>query len=231
MSHIHFIGGEKGGVGKSVVARVLTQRLLDLNLPLAAADADSSHGTLARSYAQYTQHVDLEDCGSADEIMNRAMADERRVIVDLPAQSLRHLQNWFEGAAIMRFARELDLQITLWHVTDGGFDSVADLERMLNLLGSQLSYIVVKNHGRARDFSQFEDSTAKHALLLLNGKILELPELDSATMYKIDRFGSSFWAAVNNADGAWVLTPMERQRVRVWLERCYQQLDILGEAI
>ena len=106
MSHIHFIGGEKGGVGKSVVARVLTQRLLDLNLPLAAADADSSHGTLARSYAQYTQRVNLEDCSSADEIMNRAMADERRVIVDLPAQSLRHLQNWFEGAAIMRFARE-----------------------------------------------------------------------------------------------------------------------------
>jgi hypothetical protein len=231
VSHIHFIGGEKGGVGKSVVARVLTQRLLDLNLPFAAVDADSSHGTLARSYAQYTQRVDLNDCGSADEIMNRAMADERRVIVDLPAQSLRQLQNWFDGADVIRFARELNLNMTLWHVTDGGFDSVADLQRMLDLLGAQLSYIVVKNHGRARDFSQFEESPSKRSLLLLDGKILELPELDSATMYKIDRFGSSFWAAVNNSDGEWVLTSMERQRVRVWLERCYQQLDILGEAI
>ena len=108
---------------------------------------------------------------------------------------------------------------------------MADLERMLNLLGSQLSYTVVKNHGRARDFSQFEESAAKQSLLLLDGKILELPELESATMYKIDRFGSSFWAAVNNSDGEWVLTPMERQRVRVWLERCYQQLDMLGDAI
>ena len=26
MANIHFIGGEKGGVGKSVVARVLAQR-------------------------------------------------------------------------------------------------------------------------------------------------------------------------------------------------------------
>lgn len=231
MSHIHLIGGEKGGVGKSVVARVLTQRLLDLNLPFAAADADSSHGTLARSYAQYTQRVDLEDCASADEIMNRAMADERRVIVDLPAQSLHDLQNWFESADIVRFAKELELRITLWHVTDGGFDSVTDLQRTLNLLGSQLSYVVVKNHGRASDFSQFEESPAKHSLLQLDGKILELPVLESATMYKIDRFGSSFWAAVNNSDGEWVLTPMERQRVRVWLERCNQQLDMLVDAI
>lgn len=231
MSHIHFVGGEKGGVGKSVVARVLTQRLLDLNLPLAAADADSSHGTLVRSYGQYTQRVDLEDINSADEIMNRAMADERRVIVDLPAQALRHLRDWFDGADIVRFAKELGLHITLWHVTDGGFDSVSDLERMLNLWGSQFSYIVVKNRGRARDFTQFEDSTAKHDLLALGGKIMELPDLDSSCMYKIDRFGSSFWAAVNNTEGEWVLTPMERQRVRVWLERCYQQLDFLGEDI
>ena len=28
MAHIHFIGGEKGGVGKSLTARLLTARLL-----------------------------------------------------------------------------------------------------------------------------------------------------------------------------------------------------------
>jgi anion-transporting ArsA/GET3 family ATPase len=29
MSHLHFIGGEKGGVGKSLVARILAQYFID----------------------------------------------------------------------------------------------------------------------------------------------------------------------------------------------------------
>ncbi len=230
MSHIHFIGGEKGGVGKSVLSRVLSQWLLDRSLPFAGADADSSHNTLVRSYAQYTQSVDLESFASADEIMNRALGGDRRVIVDLPAQSLRHLQKWFESADIVRFAREMNIGLTLWHVTDGGFDSVSDLERTLQAFGDRFSYVAVKNFGRSKDFSQFDESGARRHLEGLGGKVIELPELDPSTMYKIDRFGSSFWGAVNNNDGEWVLSPMERQRVRSWLERTYQRLESLGEA-
>ena len=46
MSSIHFIGGEKGGVGKSLFARVLAQYLIDHELPLAAFDSDQSHLSL-----------------------------------------------------------------------------------------------------------------------------------------------------------------------------------------
>lgn len=48
MSTIQLIGGEKGGVGKSVVARLLSQYCIDQNLPLVAVDADVSHGALVR---------------------------------------------------------------------------------------------------------------------------------------------------------------------------------------
>jgi hypothetical protein len=230
VSHIHFVGGEKGGVGKSVVARVLSQRLIDRELPFAAIDADTSHGTLARSYGSYTQKVDLENLSSADEIMNRALGGERRVIVDLPAQSMKHLQHWFDSADIVRFAAELGLRITIWHVTDGGFDSVSDLERMLASFGSQFSYVIVKNHGRSRNFTQLDGSSAIAHLESLGAKFVEFPELESTVMYKIDRIGSSFWAAVNNSEGEFTLTPMERQRVRSWLSRCTEQIDSLGEA-
>ena len=33
MARIHLIGGEKGGVGKSVVARVVAQYLIDERIP------------------------------------------------------------------------------------------------------------------------------------------------------------------------------------------------------
>jgi hypothetical protein len=61
--------------------------------------------------------------------------------------------------------------------------------------------------------------------------VLELPELDSATMYRIDRFGLSFWAAIHRTEGETALKPLERQRVKLWLERCYAQLDALNGAL
>ncbi|WP_031433058.1 P-loop NTPase family protein [Methylomarinum vadi] len=52
MSQIHFIGGEKGGVGKSVMARLLAQYLIDNETPFKVFDADLSHGAMMR-YPEY----------------------------------------------------------------------------------------------------------------------------------------------------------------------------------
>ena len=40
MANIHLIGGEKGGVGKSVVARVLAQYMIDKDIPFVGFDTD-----------------------------------------------------------------------------------------------------------------------------------------------------------------------------------------------
>ena len=138
MSQIYFVGGEKGGVGKSVVARLLAQWCVDRAAPFAAIDADASHGLLLRSYGEFTQAVDLEAFASADEIVNRALAAERTVVVDLPAQSGRALERWIESADVVRFAHEAGVRLTLWHVSDGTFDSVRDLERTLDSMGGRV---------------------------------------------------------------------------------------------
>jgi hypothetical protein len=231
VSHIHFVGGEKGGVGKSVVARVLAQRFIDRSVPFAAIDGDQSSGALVRYYGDFTQSVDLGATESADQIMDRALGAERRVLVDLPAQSARSLWSWLSGASVFEFARETGIRLSFWHVTDGGFASVSEIERALKLFGAEAQHFVVKNRGRSRDFSQFDQSEAKRELDALSGKILELPELDASAMYAIDRFGSSFWAAIHRADGDAALKPLERRRVQLWLDQCYAQLDGFDGAI
>jgi hypothetical protein len=118
----------------------------------------------------------------------------------------------------------------LWHVTDGGFDSVAHLQRLLDDFGSSVEYVIVKNEGRSRDFSQLEVSPAYQRLLALGGRVVTLPELDSAIMYQIDRFASSFWAAVNVTEGERALPTLERRRARLWLERSAAALADSEEA-
>jgi hypothetical protein len=221
MSQICFVGGEKGGVGKSVVARLLSQWCVDRSAPFAAIDADASHGSLLRSYGQFAQPVDLDTLASADEIVDRALAAERTVVVDLPAQSSRALERWIESADVVRFAREAGIRLALWHVTDGTFDSVRDLERTLDRWADAFKYVAVKNHGRARDFGLFDESDGRRRVELMGGRIIDLPELDCAVMARIDRSGSSFWSAVHDAYGTHSLAPLQRERTRLWLGRCY----------
>lgn len=231
MSHVHFIGGEKGGVGKSVVARLLAQHFIDRSVPFAAIDADQSFGALLRSYGDVTQSVDLQAVESADQIIDRALGAERRVLVDLPAQSARSLWSWFGGADVFRFARETGIRLSFWHVTDGGFASVTELERTLSQLPSDVQHFVVKNYGRSKDFSQFEQSEARQKLEALSGKVIDLAELEPATMYAIDRLGLSFWAAAHLAEGEQTLKPLDRQRVRRWLDGFNAGLDGFNGAI
>lgn len=231
MSQIHFIGGEKGGVGKSVVARLLAQYWIDRALPFAGVDSDASHGALVRHYGEFSQFVDLRTNEGADQILDRALGAERRVLVDLPAQSAQALDQWLTGANVLALARELGAPITFWHVSDGGFASVLQLDKALDRYTDQVSHVVVRNHARSKDFSQLEASPAMDKLRALSGAVIDLPELAASAMYKIDSGGLSYWAGAYLAEGDSALKALERERVKLWLGRAYAELDKLGNRI
>ena len=65
MAHIHFIGGEKGGVGKSLMSRVLAQYMIDREIPFIGFDTDRSHGALMRFYSGYASSVLVENFQNA----------------------------------------------------------------------------------------------------------------------------------------------------------------------
>ena len=145
MSTIHFIGGEKGGVGKSVVARLCAQYCIDRALPFVAADADGSHGALLRFYADYARPIDLTDAASADQLLELATEEDRRVVVDLPAQSDRLVSAWIDEAGILELAAESGVKVVFWHVIDDGKDSLVTLGRLLARYGGRAKFCVVKN--------------------------------------------------------------------------------------
>jgi len=48
-------------------------------------------------------------------------------------------------------------------------------------------------------------------------------------MQKMDALSTSFWAAVHHPDRASTgLGVLERQRVKVWLARAYEEIDRIG---
>ena len=69
MSSINFIGGEKGGVGKSVTARLLAQYLIDKDRPFTGFDTDRSHHSFNRFYADYASPVVVDSFEGLDLIV------------------------------------------------------------------------------------------------------------------------------------------------------------------
>ncbi len=229
MGTIHFIGGEKGGVGKSVVARLCAQYCIDREIPFVAADADGSHGALVRFYGDYTRPIDLTDLESVDQILGMATEVGRRVLVDLPAQSDRLLGAWLDEAGVLDLCAESGVRVLFWHVIDDGKDALSTLGRLLARHGEKARYCVVKNAGRGKAFTLFEQSATRAEAERLGAAVLELPELNPAVMQKIDRWDASFWAAAHGTTAPDTFSRMERQRVKVWLQAAYDQIARLGD--
>jgi hypothetical protein len=227
MAHIHFIGGEKGGVGKSLVARILAQYLIDHERPFLGFDTDRSHGALMRFYAGYASPIVVDRYESLDAIIEAAAADpDRSILVDLAAQTQDALTQWVDDSGLLELSSELGLGLTYWHVMDSGRDSVDLLKKLLDRFWSRLNYVLVQNHIRSDNFELLDASGEKQRALELHARIIEIKRLHEAAMRKIDSHSSSFWSATQNTD-AHALGILERQRVKMWLKGAYSEIDRL----
>ena len=112
MAKIHFIGGEKGGVGKSLLGRVLAQYLIDHQLPFIGFDTDRSHGALMRFYAGHASPVVVDRYEALDAIMEAAVEQpDRRILVDLAAQTHDPLVRWMDDSGVLNLADQ-DYRLT-----------------------------------------------------------------------------------------------------------------------
>ncbi|CAA6814135.1 MAG: Unknown protein [uncultured Thiotrichaceae bacterium] len=224
MSTIHFIGGEKGGVGKSVFSRLFSQYCINNSIPYTGFDADQSHGTLSRFYQDYTQAVNLDLFESTDKIMEAALEQDQQILVDLPAQSERFLDRWVDENGVLDMASEMGMSFVYWYIVDDGTDSANLLENFLTKYTDHLHCVVVKNKGCGSNFTKIDnvlESAFNHTDKGVWVHQAVLPELHSETMRKIDELNFSFWGAEHLKDTKPHLSLMERQRTKVWLKKAY----------
>jgi hypothetical protein len=226
VSKIHLIGGEKGGVGKSMVSRLLAQYFIDHQQPFIGFDTDRSHGSLLRFYAEYASPVLVDRYEALDRIVESAVEQPgRRVLVDLAAQTQEPLVKWMDESGVLDMADLAGLKLHYWHVMDSGRDSVDLLTKLLERFGQRVHYVLVLNELRGDDFGQLERSGQLERALGLGARVIHLRRLHDAVVQKIDARNASFWAARHQTgtDGPG-LGLMERQRLKLWLGHAYGEL-------
>jgi hypothetical protein len=232
-SKIHLVGGEKGGVGKSLVSRLLAQYFIDHQMPFVGFDTDRSHGALLRYYAGYASPVLADRYEALDAIVESAVeVPGRRVLVDLAAQTHAPLVQWMDDSGVLDLADVSGVTLTYWHVMDSGRDSVDLLSRLLDQFGPRLRYVLVRNQLRGDDFTQLERSGEQARAEGFGARVITIKRLHDTVVQKIDAANASFWAAKNNTGENGGASPalglMDRQRLKMWLAHAMSEIDRVG---
>ena len=150
---------------------------------------------------------------------------ERDLVIDLAAQSAQSINRWVEETDVFGLLNELGMQVVWWHVMDDGADSVTLLEQVLDRYqGQPVSIVVVQNLGRGDSFERFQQSKVYQQAVAQEAAVIELPRLHTKLTQKIDFNNSSFWAVANDRS---LMNIAERQRMKVWLRKSYEQLEKL----
>jgi hypothetical protein len=213
---IHFADGNKGGVGKSFLARTLYQYFIDHKQAALGVEADLNSPDFKGIYpdAVLTQFSEDEVANAeANNILNLAIDHRHPIVVNLPATVHTAFKLWSDTYGVPRIAENNQLSIVKWFVCTGEFDSLKSLCNSLKTFGTVFPHVVVKNL-RFSEWDYFEHNAEVHALIQdFQCQVISLPKLPirvtssilenrlsfaDALQFKGERFGVAEQSAVFN---------------------------------
>ena len=227
MADVHLIDAEKGGVGKSLVARTLLQLFLDRECSVVPMEADRSNPTFSNIYGEqvlpaiFSEDREYED--APDAVFDIAL--KTPVIVDLPAQAHRPLSLWLKSKGLLDLGQANGVRFLKWFVCDGGLDSIHLFLESVNYYGDRVPHTLVKNLGRSENWSALESSEAVQSAIVTYGiKTIEFPRLSPHKLATIDAQRMTFSAARDSTD----LGLIGRSQIVTYLKTAYAALDQSG---
>jgi hypothetical protein len=233
--------GEKGGVGKSTLARGLVDLHRADGRRVAAYDADGDVGQLFQHYATRGDDgrlladqdpergvvpFDVRAEGDRDTLLNLLDRGAPRVVVDLPAAALHELAALLDdrSASFVEEVRSAGYRPVVVIVITPLLASIRSAKRLLDTLGGLCDFVVVKNgfFGDSDAFPLYDGYTdgrgqpaggkTRAAVEAHGGVTVAMPALQSRTYSLLDLENLAFDEAV--ADDR--LPRADRSRVHRW---------------
>lgn len=241
MSHIHFILQGKGGVGKSLIAALMTQYQLNEGIPTIAVDTDPVNASLAAYSAFPTKRIELLDkhqnmqLREFDHLMDLIFANEEHdFVIDNGASSFLPLSSYLVENNVMAMLKEMGRQVIVHTVVTGG-QAMMDTLHGLAALGKNMNVpLAVWINGYfgevVADGKQFEqmkvyESLKKQIVAVL--RIDKMSPLFEDDFKKILERHLTFEQALQ--DGS--INLMARNRLKMIQKNIFAQLGHLRAAI
>jgi len=226
MASIHLIDGEKGGVGKSWVARTMIQYLIDNKIPYTAVETDRSNPTVKNIFpdmkrAFFSEHPDLAD--EPNLIFDYAI--EQTVVVNLPAQVHRAVSYWIDVKGLFVLGKKYGVNFIKWWVCDGESDSIELFIKSLDHYQGEIPHVLIRNLGRCQDWEylDFHEGLQK-AITEYEVTVIDMPKLSDNKRVKINAQNMTFEAAANYKEFGII----GRNEVATYLRNAYKEFESTG---
>ena len=223
--------GEKGGVGKTTVARLVADFLSARDASFRAFDAEGPAGQLLRFHPAQTSAVEVDKASAIAPVLDFLMdgTPKRLALVDLGARSGEDLKEWLYKGGALEEAEGGQLGITIVYVVGGAVDSVGHLKECFVALGNAVEYVIVKNLGVAAKFDVYDASNIRKDLLAAGAKEITIPILDGTVYQSVDKASVAFSAFCEGQGTEAGFT--ERRYCRTWLRECFAALDTVASTL
>ncbi|MEQ1622977.1 MAG: conjugal transfer protein TraL [Methylococcales bacterium] len=240
MSNIHIILQGKGGVGKSLVASLLTQYLIhkhsDTNKPLTLIDTDPLNKTFSRYKRLPVQSLDILENDQInqrrfDEIIELIAQSKGDTVIDNGASSFIALSTYIKEMEIAEVIKSLGHKLVIHTIITGGQafnDTLVGFAQIVNHLKGYAQFIIWLNPYWGEimaDGKPFEQLTVYKANKEQITALIQLP------VQKQETFGHdlstmlnqnmTFDEAIADPDK----TIMTRQRLKIMKDDIYKRLD------
>jgi hypothetical protein len=224
MATIHFIDGEKGGVGKSLFARVMVQYCLDKQLPYVLVEADQSNPDVGVFYPENIQTAIFSESErqayAADTIFNLALTTP--VIVNLPAHVTKTVNDWIERNQILEMDAKHKVDICKWFVGNGGYDSIQLLMQSLNHFEGKIKHVFVRNFGLCDDWKHVDEREDLQELIQAQKvPIINFPKFSYRERDLLDATRINFSQAFLTAE----LGVLGQQRLHSFLKKAHEEIS------
>jgi len=177
-ARVTYVGGNKGGVGKSMVAMSVIDYLMDIGDPPMLIETDTGNPDVAKAYEQTvrTETVNLDDVDGWIDLANLMPEATTGLVINSAARSQKGLSSNWE--ILRAAAAELKKQITVIWVINRQRESVEALRDFADSV-PETRIVVLKNtyFGAPEKFSIYDDSKTRKLIEANGGATIDFPEL------------------------------------------------------
>jgi len=223
------VGADKGGVGKTTIARTLLDYLASNSTPARAFDAEYPRGTLKRFHPNVTEVVDITTAGHQMKMIDTLAASPVRVsVIDIRAGLLSTTLRAFTDVGFFDLVRASELNFGLFHVIGPSLASLDEIAEMIPYAAGK-HYFLVKNFINEASFFEWSEDIYKSYFRGHKDAIeVSIPKLNEMAYEQVELAGVPFSTFITNKDaegrpGDYSL--VLRGYVRTWINRISAEYD------
>jgi hypothetical protein len=223
------VGADKGGVGKTTVARTLLDYFNAHQTPVRAFDTESPRGTLKRFHPDVTEVVDVTSVADQMKIFDTLGSGVSPVtVIDVRAGLLSRTLQALSDIGFIESAKKDQITFAVFHILGPSIASLDEIAETARFVGDA-SYFLVKNRINETTFFEWDPATYNAYFRQIRGASeISIPKLNEMACEQVEVASTPFVSFIANktasdepANYSFVL----RGYVRHWLGNVWSEYD------